>query len=301
MRACIVRTSKWNAKEKYLSDHKKGFRDPVRAVCTFVQSAWSIFGLCIHDMDAGFHLLVDKIICCPVSPFVSFSQPSIFVYSIILPKELKKHIMTPGSRNSCDDIQLILTTTTLIGRASGCARSKGSGREHPRSVAWRSLFPPVANSINQSVYLSLVSYILQPVKTEPSLSRLFHGILSVTSTNSGGCSQAEITQAVLKRGDGSAERIASLLLEGDQLTKSLSDGNQRLSELEEELHFVKIKKSELIANTDLQVAETKTKCWKRQFYKCGFRAWPWEWTGQKAHQSGEYLFRPRSALWRRGL
>lgn len=46
-------------------------------------------------------------------------------------------------------------------------------------------------------------------------------------------------------------------LERDQLATSLRNANQWLIDLEDEPHFVKIGKHTLVANTDLQPAETR--------------------------------------------
>lgn len=65
---------------------------------------------------------------------------------------------------------------------------------------------------------------------------------SVPLTSSDGRSETEITQDALGREDASIELIASVLLERDQPATALSNGNERLSELEEELLFMKVEK-----------------------------------------------------------
>lgn len=78
--------------------------------------------------------------------------------------------------------------------------------------ARRSLFFPVENPINQSVYPSRASEIESAVSTETSLSRPSNKILSAPSPNSGGRSQTDLAQGALGRDKGSIERFASLLL-----------------------------------------------------------------------------------------
>lgn len=94
------------------------------------------------------------------------------------------------------------------------------------------------------------------VKTEPSSSRLFIKILSALSTNSNGKSQIESDPRCLRKRCRSIERITSLLLKCNELATSLSDTNQRLGELEEELQF-EVEKNALATNADTQAPETK--------------------------------------------
>lgn len=53
------------------------------------------------------------------------------------------------------------------------------------------------------------------------------------------------------------QRIASLLLKSDQLETFASSASQRLSQLQEELHFVDVEEHALAANVDSQAAEIR--------------------------------------------
>lgn len=150
--------------------------------------------------------------------------------------------MARGSRTSSHDIQPVLSATNLIGSTRGRVCSRGNGRGQLPPGARPSLFSPVENHINQRDHPSRVSGLVPAVETQPSLSQALNEILSATSTNFGGRSQKEAFHGVLGRKNALIERAASLILERDQLATSLRNADQRLSELEDELHFETVEK-----------------------------------------------------------
>lgn len=82
------------------------------------------------------------------------------------------------------------------------------------------------------MYPSRASDIVADVEKKQCLSRPFMEILSAPSSHPDVSCETKVGTGPLGREDASIERIASLLLERNELTTSLSNANQLLIELE---------------------------------------------------------------------
>lgn len=78
---------------------------------------------------------------------------------------------------------------------------------------------------------------MSPVEKKPDLPQHFNEILSDSLTDSGDRSQTEVTEYARDRGNDLIQRIASLLLERDELPASLNNCDQQLSKLEQTLRL----------------------------------------------------------------
>lgn len=70
--------------------------------------------------------------------------------------------------------------------------------------------------------------------------------------------QTELARGFSSTSNIQLERATSLLLEQDPLASSLSNGNQRLSEVDQELHSIKGEKRALFVTARLQASGLKT-------------------------------------------
>lgn len=82
------------------------------------------------------------------------------------------------------------------------------------------------------------SDILPALEAEPSSSQPLNKILSAPSASSGGHCEIEASYGVLDREDTFIGQTASLPLERDHLAAFHRSASQRLTQLQEELHFV---------------------------------------------------------------
>lgn len=221
-------------------------------------------------MDAGRPFLTWQKFCYgpfssqPVSFISTFFVliSSITIFHLFIRTETSSSALSiiPGTMSSSDEIQPNPTSSTLRGRARGRPRGRARGRARGQGCreTQRTLFSTALRSSAGSVNRSLGQESVTPLDDAPLLQTPNVQSLPELSTPSGRRSQMELAQGSSSSNETQLERIASLLLERDQLASSLSNANQRLSVLEQELHSIKVEKSALVANVDMQASEIRT-------------------------------------------
>lgn len=96
---------------------------------------------------------------------------------------------------------------------------------------------------------------MRAVISEPSPTPPVNVVRSELTIDSGHRSETDTAQAAFIGSHAHIERVVFLIHERDRLDTTLKNVNQRLSELDEELHVVQVEKSVLAANIDRRPAD----------------------------------------------
>lgn len=166
-----------------------------------------------------------------------------------------------GNVSSSDEILPNPTSTNLrrqvCGRCHGCSQAHGRGRGQRCHETHRTMFPTNLRSSASSINRSSAQDSVPPLHAAPILQTPVILLQPALSAPSAGRSQTELAQGPSAKTEVPLLRVASVLLELDQLTSSLSNANQRPSEEGQELHSIRFNKTAHVANVDLKALEIR--------------------------------------------
>lgn len=135
-----------------------------------------------------------------------------------------------------------------LGRAQICCRNRGRSRRQTQRTYFPMVLRSSAGSVNRSPSLENVS-----PPPAGSLSQTLVILSPLPSSILLRCgSQKDLARGLSCSSEFQLRRIASLIFKLDQLTSSLRNSNQRLSEVEPELHSINVDKRALFATVELQ-------------------------------------------------